>query len=213
MFILQRVLLLFSLFLLFTFLVVVSNAEAARTKGKKTQTSLAKKKVSVKKKQTSRKNSQADFRPRPVQLEAEYLAAELTPHDSAVLQKALGLLGIRYRFGGNSYDGIDCSAFVKKVYGSLDLTLPRTAREQYSLGVEVPTEKLQEGDLLFFRTYATFPSHVGIYIGNDLMIHASSEGGRVMVSKMNTPFFQSRFIGARRIASEGEEFALIQDGV
>jgi len=212
MFILQRVLLLFSLFLLFTFLVVVSNAEAARPKGK-TKNSYTKKRAAVKKKQVSRKNSQLDFRPRPVHLEEEYLASELTPHDNLVLQKALGLLGIRYRFGGSSYDGIDCSAFVKKVYASLDLSLPRTAREQYGLGVEVPTAELQEGDLLFFRTYATFPSHVGIYIGNDLMIHASSEGRRVMISKMNTPFFQSRFIGARRIPLDGTEIALAFEGV
>ena len=212
MFILQRVLLLFSLFLLFTFLIVVSNAEAARPKGK-TKNSYTKKRFTVKKKQVSRKNSQLDFRPRPVHLEEEYLASELTPHENVVLQKALGLLGIRYRFGGSSYDGIDCSAFVKKVYASLDLALPRTAREQYSLGVEVPSAELQEGDLLFFSTYATFPSHVGIYIGNDLMIHASSEGGRVMISKMNTPFFQSRFIGARRIPSDGTEIALAFDGV
>ena len=212
MFILQRVLLLFSLFLLFTFLIVVSNAEAARPKGK-TKNSYTKKRPAVKKKQVSRKNSQLDFRPRPVHLEEEYLASELTPHENVVLKKAFSLLGIRYRFGGSSYDGIDCSAYVKKVYASLDLALPRTAREQYSLGVEVPTAELQEGDLLFFRTYATFPSHVGIYIGNDLMIHASSEGRRVMISKMNTPFFQSRFIGARRIPLDGTEIALAFEGV
>lgn len=213
MFLFRRVLLLFSLFLLFTFLIVVSNAEAGRMKGKTPENSHTGKKAAAKKKQIFRKNSHLDFRPRPVHLEEEYLASELTPHENAVLQKAFGLLGIRYRFGGSSYDGIDCSAFVKKVFASLDLSLPRTAREQYSLGVEVPAAELQEGDLLFFRTYATFPSHVGIYIGNDLMVHASSEGGRVMISKMNTPFFQSRFIGARRISSEGEEFALIRDGV
>lgn len=212
MFILQRVLLLFSLFLLFTFLIVVSNAEAARSKGQ-TKNSSTKKKAAVKKKPATRKNSQLDFRPRPVHLEEEYLASELTPQENVVLQKALGLLGIRYRFGGSGYDGIDCSAFVKKVFTSLDLALPRTAREQYSLGVEVPTSELQEGDLLFFRTYATFPSHVGIYIGDDLMIHASSEGGRVMISKMNTPFFQSRFIGARRIPSDGADIALAFEGV
>jgi cell wall-associated NlpC family hydrolase len=137
-----------------------------------------------------------------LRLEEEYVLWELDPQENAVLQKAYGLLGTRYRFGGSSYDGIDCSAFVKKVYASLNLQLPRTAREQYALGKEVPSGELQKGDLLFYRTYAGFPSHVGIYVGKDLMIHASSEGGRVIISKVNTPYFLSRFVGARRIPSD-----------
>jgi cell wall-associated NlpC family hydrolase len=68
----------------------------------------------------------------------------------------------------------------------------------------VPLEELQEGDLLFFHTYASFPSHVGIYIGDNLMIHASSVGGRVIISRMDTPYFTSRFLGARRIPADGE---------
>lgn len=191
---LRRLLLLFSLFLFFSFLVVVSNSEAARIKVKKA----APKTAVVAEKQRPATPSHSLSQP----LAEEYLESELEPSENEVLKKAFGLLGIKYRFGGSSYAGIDCSAFVKKVFASLSLPLPRTAREQYALGRDVHPEELQKGDLLFYRTYAGFPSHVGIYIGNDLMIHASSEGGRVMISRIDTPYFLSRFLGARRIPFE-----------
>jgi peptidoglycan DL-endopeptidase LytE len=78
--------------------------------------------------------------------------------------------------------------------------LPRTAREQFERGAEVSHGDLQKGDLVFFRTYASFPSHVGIYLGNNRMIHASSRDRRVVVSTLNTPYYRSRYLGAKRIA-------------
>jgi LysM repeat protein len=113
---------------------------------------------------------------------------------------AYGFLGTRYRFGGSSRSGIDCSSFVQHVFRELEVSLPRTAREQFEIGNEVSPGDLQKGDLLFFRTYAPFPSHVGIYLGNNRMIHASSRDRRVVISPMNTPYYRSRFIGAKRIA-------------
>jgi hypothetical protein len=59
---------------------------------------------------------------------------------------------------------------------------------------------LQKGDLVFFQTYARFPSHVGIYLGNRKMIHASSRDHRVVISSMDTPYYLSRFLGARRVS-------------
>lgn len=200
----RRLLLFLSLFMVFSFLVVVSNSEAARIKVKKVEASNKKKVIAINK-QPSGNVSHLDSRHHPLHLEEQYLVSELEPTENAVLQKAFGLLGIRYRFGGSSYAGIDCSAFVRKVFASQSLLLPRTAREQYALGKDVPSGELQKGDLLFYRTYAGFPSHVGIYIGNDLMIHASSEGGRVMISRIDTPYFLARFLGARRIPSDGGE--------
>lgn len=199
----RRLMLFFSLFLVFSFLVVVSNSEAGRISVKK-PVAVQKKKAGAVKKKLSATVSRPDSHQRPLPLEEVYLMAELSAQENAVLQKALGLLGIRYRFGGSSYAGIDCSAFVKKVFAAQSLPLPRTAREQFTKGTVVPLEQLQKGDLLFYQTYAGFPSHVGIYVGNELMIHASSEGGQVMISRMNSPYFLSRFLGARRIqADEG----------
>jgi len=114
-------------------------------------------------------------------------------------------LGTRYRFGGSSKNGMDCSSFVQKVFRKLEVPLPRTAREQFEIGNEVSPGDLQKGDLIFFRTYAHFPSHVGIYLGNNRMIHASSRDRRVVISPMNTPYYRARFIGAKRIAKINPE--------
>lgn len=115
-------------------------------------------------------------------------------------QKAYSFLGARYRFGGSSPTSLDCSSFVQQVFRQMDVQLPRTAREQFHVGNEVVTGNLQKGDLIFFRTYAPFPSHVGIYLGGNKMIHASSRDRRVVISSINTPYYRSRYIGAKRIA-------------
>ncbi len=105
-----------------------------------------------------------------------------------------------YRFGGTGQDGIDCSAFVQQVYRALDINLPRSAREQYWYGEEVDRLDLHSGDLLFFRTYAPYPSHVGIYLGNGKMVHASVSSHRVVASDIDQPYYRKRFIGAKRFA-------------
>ena len=125
---------------------------------------------------------------------------ELNPENMKLLKKsAFGFLGTRYRFGGTSKKGLDCSSFVQQVFRELDVALPRTAREQFEVGNRVLTTDLQKGDLVFFRTYASFPSHVGIYLGNNRMIHASSRDRRVVISALNTPYYRSRYLGAKRI--------------
>ncbi len=124
---------------------------------------------------------------------------------------AYGFLGIRYRFGGSSSRGIDCSSFVQQVFRQLDVTLPRTAREQFEIGVDVAPGDLQKGDLVFFRTYAPYASHVGIYLGDKKMIHASSRDRRVVISTMNTAYYRSRFLGARRIAKINPEVFRFDD--
>lgn len=119
---------------------------------------------------------------------------------------AKNLLNIPYRFGGSSLLGIDCSAYVQQVYSLIGINLPRSAREQFSEGDPVDKGELSIGDLVFFRTYASFPSHVGIYLGNNLFIHASSKGKKVTIDSLKTPYYLKRFIGAKRlIEGEGEE--------
>jgi hypothetical protein len=108
-------------------------------------------------------------------------------------------VGTPYRFGGEGRDGIDCSSFVQQVFREQRIELPRTAREQIKMGTEVAQGDLKKGDLIFFHTYASFPSHVGIYLGDGKMIHASSAKGEVTVSDINTNYYRSHFIGAKRI--------------
>jgi cell wall-associated NlpC family hydrolase len=137
---------------------------------------------------------------------------ELTTDASKRLKKsAFSFLGTRYRFGGTSRNGLDCSSFVQHVFRDLDIQLPRTAREQYRTGEPVTSCELQKGDLVFFRTYASFPSHVGIYLGDNKMIHASSRDHKVVISSMNTPYFRSRFIGAKRYPSLNPDTVSLDD--
>ncbi len=121
------------------------------------------------------------------------------------------LMHLPYRFGGNGPFGIDCSAYVQKVYSLIGLDLPRSAREQFRLGEEIEKEDLAVGDLVFFRTYASFPSHVGIYLGNNLFIHASSKTKRVTIDSLETPYYLKRFIGARKLIIEEDVVKLESD--
>lgn len=132
---------------------------------------------------------------------------QITDHQNAVesglherlILFAKKMLDIPYRFGGNSLLGIDCSAYVKKVYSLIGIDLPRSAREQFHEGIPVDESNLSIGDLVFFRTYASYPSHVGIYLGNNLFIHASSKSKKVTIDSLDTPFYLKRFIGAKRL--------------
>ncbi|HMK59586.1 MAG TPA: NlpC/P60 family protein [Dissulfurispiraceae bacterium] len=117
------------------------------------------------------------------------------------------MINLPYKFGANGVVGVDCSAFVQKAYSFVGHSLPRSAREQYTVGQAVDKDELQTGDLLFFRTYASFPSHVGIYIGNNLFIHASAKSKKVRIDNIEMPYYVKRFIGAKRLLSESDNSA------
>ena len=132
--------------------------------------------------------------------------AEKTLRDKLIIF-AKKMLNIPYKFGGSSIIGIDCSAYVKKVYGLLGVDLPRTARQQFTQGEAIDKDELSIGDLVFFRTYAPFPSHVGIYLGNNLFIHASSRGKKVTIDSLATPYYLKRFIGGKRLLTDERQEA------
>jgi len=124
---------------------------------------------------------------------------------SSLKKSAYSFLGARYRFGGSSRTALDCSSFTQQVFREQSVKLPRTAREQFYVGNEVVRGDLKKGDLVFFQTYASFPSHVGIYLGNRKMIHASSREHRVVISSMDTPYYLSRYLGARRMTNTASD--------
>ncbi len=124
---------------------------------------------------------------------------------SKLKKSAYSFLGARYRFGGSSRNSLDCSSFTQQVFREQSVKLPRTAREQFQVGDEVVRGDLKKGDLVFFQTYARFPSHVGIYLGNRKMIHASSHEHRVVISSMDTPYYLSRYLGARRMTNTSSD--------
>lgn len=108
--------------------------------------------------------------------------------------------GTDYRWGGDSRKGIDCSAFTRRIIASvIHQHLPRTALEQRRVGHRVAREKLNAGDLVFFETKPGV-HHVGVYIGNDAFIHASSSQG-VTLSHLSDRYWQARYITARRLSA------------
>lgn len=114
------------------------------------------------------------------------------------IKVSTGFLGAPYRLGGATVKGIDCSAFVRKMYELFNISLPRTANEQSHVGVRVDRNELVEGDLVFFRTRKPI-GHVGIYIGNNEFVHASYRGKSVRIDSLDQPYFQKRFQRAVRV--------------
>ena len=113
-----------------------------------------------------------------------------------------GYLGIPYKWGGTTRQGMDCSAFtraiIREAYG---IELPRTSKQMFQVGKQVPTRRsLEPGDLVFFKdTYSGLGvSHVGIYVGDGRFAHASSSKGGV-ITPLDSAYFKKRYAGGRRI--------------
>ncbi len=127
--------------------------------------------------------------------------SSFTDRAAQIAIEALSLVGIRYRYGGNSPEqGLDCSGLVRYVFREAGGTdLPRTSQEMSRRGEPVDKQDLQPGDLVFFNTLNRAFSHVGIYLGNNQFIHAPSAGRNVRVENMDMNYWKARFNGARRV--------------
>ena len=107
--------------------------------------------------------------------------------------------GTPYQYGGLSEQGVDCSGFVFLAYQDVfDLSLPRMTTHQLRYGKRIERTELQVGDLVFFKTSKKV-WHVGIFIGNDQFIHASTSKG-VITSNLNNGYWNSKYRVARRIS-------------
>jgi cell wall-associated NlpC family hydrolase len=115
--------------------------------------------------------------------------------------RALGLLGIRYRWGGATpQTGLDCSGLVQFVFQEVTgVTLPRSARELSRIGDKISLPDLKPGDLVFFNTRRFAYSHVGIYLGDNRFIHAPRRGREVEVATIDGVYWARHFDGARRL--------------
>jgi peptidoglycan DL-endopeptidase LytE len=128
-----------------------------------------------------------------------------------LVKVAKSFMGAPYKYGGESVRGLDCSAFVKKIYDIFDVQLPRSAREQFGTGVKIAKEDLSVGDLVFFKTkrYLKYPTHVGIFIGDGNFIHSSSGHNKmgVKVDSLQSDFYSKTYIGAVRVKKTSDDSA------
>ncbi|MGN7765664.1 C40 family peptidase [Paenibacillus sp. 22594] len=109
-------------------------------------------------------------------------------------------IGTTYKFGGTSTNGFDCSGFTSYVFKSIGLTLPRTSKAQFSVGTSVSRNNLRSGDLVFFNTFGSGVSHVGIYVGGGKFAQSSSSRG-VTVTSLSQAYWANRYVGAKRVMS------------
>lgn len=106
--------------------------------------------------------------------------------------------GVRYKIGGNSRKGIDCSAYMQRIFeDEFSYSLPRTTHEQIKLGSHIAKNELDTGDLVFFKI-SSQKRHVGVYIGDGKFVHASSKVG-ITVSELNNQYWKTKYDQARRI--------------
>lgn len=126
-----------------------------------------------------------------------------------LLSAAAKLLGTPYRYGGTRPGGFDCSGFVLYVYRQADYSLTRTASQQVACGVVVDKEDLLPGDLVFFQGTGTgsIASHVGIYVGDGMFVHASNSG--VRYDELDSDYWSRHYLTARRVVLTGT--AVYQD--
>ncbi|AOM40563.1 bifunctional murein DD-endopeptidase/murein LD-carboxypeptidase [Xenorhabdus hominickii] len=148
-------------------------------------------------------NSQNHFLLQASQDEFETLVNNLDIK-SKILNQYADWKGVSYRLGGNTKRGIDCSAFVQRTfYEQFGMELPRSTSGQQNIGQNVNRSKLRAGDLVLFKTGIRM-RHVGIYIGNNQFVHASTSSG-VIVSKLTDIYWSKRYYSARRVLSDNTQ--------
>jgi cell wall-associated NlpC family hydrolase len=119
-----------------------------------------------------------------------------------IIDRAQDLIGIRYRRRGDKpQTGFDCSGFVGYVFREGGgLILPRASREISKAGTPVSKDELEAGDLVFFNTMRHAFSHVGIYLGDHLFVHAPRTGESVRIDDLQEHYWAKRYSGARRVS-------------
>jgi len=178
--------------------VVASNARKSKSSSKRTVVASNEPTRASSRSSRTRRNSSSSAKT----ARSSGKVANVETGGNGLLEKAKTYLGVRYRYGAASRSATDCSGFTSQVYRSQGINLPRTAKEQSTRGAAVAKSNLKKGDLVFFKTNrGTRINHVGIYIGDGKFMHASSGGGRVMVSSLNEGYYQKRYAGGKRVAN------------
>lgn len=137
---------------------------------------------------------------------------ETSSKEEEILKTARKFLGVKYIWAANGPSAFDCSGFTKYVFKKSGINLPRYSGHQAHVGKKIKFKDLEKGDLVFFDTGKKFKrhvNHVGIFIGNNKFIHASSGGKKVMITSFSKKkFYRNKFLYARRVINHDKSFAL-----
>ena len=136
-----------------------------------------------------------------------FLNEGLDPWQMKLVSETDKWLGTPYLYGGTDENGIDCSAFVQNVFAGLGINLPRTAALQFEATDKISDNERKPGDLIFFQKKDNI-SHVGIYMGNDIVVHASTSRG-VMYEDLYCSFFSNSFAGFGRINTKSNQLGFL----
>lgn len=134
-------------------------------------------------------------------VEVDATEAQSSGQGQEIADYALQFLGSRYVYGGSSPSGFDCSGFTSYIYKQFGYKINRSASDQLDNGTPVSRSELQPGDLVMFKKGGSskWASHVGLYIGNNQFIHASTSKVGVIISRMSDAYYTTGFVGGRRI--------------
>lgn len=145
---------------------------------------------------------------------AEAPASNTVEHNASagkkLVKKAKSAMGTPYVRGGTNPGGFDCSGFVKWTYNSIGVDLPRTAREQSTVGKKIrKVEDMREGDIVAFN-HPRRGYHTGIYVGDGKFIHSPRQKSTVRINSLSDPYYNTTFLGARRVNVEAGEKLVAQ---
>ena len=117
----------------------------------------------------------------------------------AIADVAMGMVGTRYRYGGTDpVEGFDCSGLVYYAYGQAGYEVPRTSQEMFRTARKIALGEADPGDLMFFQDQSKL-SHVGIYLGDGMFVHAPASGREVAVASLDSPYYQQHLVAVGRL--------------
>lgn len=139
----------------------------------------------------------------PAAREARRIVVEPREADSAVggaiADVAMGMIGTRYRYGGTDpIEGFDCSGLVYYAYGQAGYDVPRTSQALFRAARKIAVGEAGLGDLMFFQDQTKL-SHVGIYVGDGLFVHAPASGQNVSIARLDSPYYQHHLVAVGRL--------------
>jgi cell wall-associated NlpC family hydrolase len=117
----------------------------------------------------------------------------------AIAEVAMGMVGVRYRYGGTDpIEGFDCSGLVYYAYGQAGYRVPRTSQDLFRAVRKIAIGQADPGDLMFFQDQTKL-SHVGIYVGDGLFVHAPASGQNVAVASLDSPYYREHLVAVGRL--------------